>query len=196
MRVLGFVSRVGDATARTSPCCRADAAPACVQVQFSPVHAVYAAMQREELNRYLDGLLEVSRFRDYCPNGLQVEGRGVPRRRSSRHRAIRHTGIGRAFGGPLWPATQLHRHPQSGATPGHGRNGLSAVLFLYFRLLAHKALIGQRLSGIIPTFCTQQKPGMDRTGGRSPVEDFPGQRKRRLPYRPDTRFPRRSRKNQ
>jgi len=34
-----------------------------------------AAMQREELNRYLDGLLEVSRFRDYCPNGLQVEGR-------------------------------------------------------------------------------------------------------------------------
>ena len=32
-------------------------------------------MQREELNRYLDGLLEVSRFRDYCPNGLQVEGR-------------------------------------------------------------------------------------------------------------------------
>jgi len=35
-----------------------------------------AAMQREELNRYLDGLLEVSRYRDYCPNGLQVEGRG------------------------------------------------------------------------------------------------------------------------
>ena len=32
-------------------------------------------MQRDELNRYLDGLLEVSRFRDYCPNGLQVEGR-------------------------------------------------------------------------------------------------------------------------
>jgi hypothetical protein len=39
-----------------------------------------AAMQREELNRYLDGLLEVSRFRDYCPNGLQVEGRGEIRR--------------------------------------------------------------------------------------------------------------------
>jgi dinuclear metal center YbgI/SA1388 family protein len=38
------------------------------------------AMQREELNRYLDGLLEVSRFRDYCPNGLQVEGRGEIRR--------------------------------------------------------------------------------------------------------------------
>ena len=34
-----------------------------------------ADMQREELNRYLNGLLEVSRFRDYCPNGLQVEGR-------------------------------------------------------------------------------------------------------------------------
>ena len=37
-------------------------------------------MQREELNRYLDGLLEISRFRDYCPNGLQVEGRGEIRR--------------------------------------------------------------------------------------------------------------------
>ena len=37
-------------------------------------------MQREELNRYLDGLLEVSRFHDYCPNGLQVEGRAEIRR--------------------------------------------------------------------------------------------------------------------
>ena len=37
-------------------------------------------MQREELDRYLDGLLEVSRFRDYCPNGLQVEGRSEIRR--------------------------------------------------------------------------------------------------------------------
>ena len=32
-------------------------------------------MQRSELRRYLDGLLEADRFRDYCPNGLQVEGR-------------------------------------------------------------------------------------------------------------------------
>jgi dinuclear metal center YbgI/SA1388 family protein len=39
-----------------------------------------AAMLREELNRYLDRLLEVSRFRDYCPNGLQVEGRDEIRR--------------------------------------------------------------------------------------------------------------------
>jgi len=37
-------------------------------------------MQREELNRYLDGLLEISRFQDYCPNGLQVEGRAEIRR--------------------------------------------------------------------------------------------------------------------
>lgn len=33
------------------------------------------AMQREELRQYLDGLLEATRFRDYCPNGLQVEGK-------------------------------------------------------------------------------------------------------------------------
>lgn len=32
-------------------------------------------MQRTELQRYMDELLEAPRFRDYCPNGLQVEGR-------------------------------------------------------------------------------------------------------------------------
>ncbi|EXI74818.1 MAG TPA: Nif3-like dinuclear metal center hexameric protein [Candidatus Accumulibacter phosphatis] len=31
-------------------------------------------MKREELTRYLEDLLEPGRFRDYCPNGLQVEG--------------------------------------------------------------------------------------------------------------------------
>ena len=32
-------------------------------------------MTREEMQRTLDALLEPARFRDYCPNGLQVEGR-------------------------------------------------------------------------------------------------------------------------
>lgn len=32
-------------------------------------------MRRADLQTYLDQLLEVARFRDYCPNGLQVEGR-------------------------------------------------------------------------------------------------------------------------
>jgi len=32
-------------------------------------------MKREQLTRYLDELLESSRYKDYCPNGLQVEGR-------------------------------------------------------------------------------------------------------------------------
>jgi dinuclear metal center YbgI/SA1388 family protein len=31
-------------------------------------------MQRAELDAYLDQYLDVARFRDYCPNGLQVEG--------------------------------------------------------------------------------------------------------------------------
>ena len=31
-------------------------------------------MRREELIQYLDELLESARFKDYCPNGLQVEG--------------------------------------------------------------------------------------------------------------------------
>jgi dinuclear metal center YbgI/SA1388 family protein len=33
------------------------------------------SMQRARLLGYLDELLEAARFRDYCPNGLQVEGR-------------------------------------------------------------------------------------------------------------------------
>lgn len=37
-------------------------------------------MQRDELARYLDQLLDVSRVRDYCPNGLQVEGRAEIRK--------------------------------------------------------------------------------------------------------------------
>ena len=32
-------------------------------------------MKREELVDYLGGLLVPESFRDYCPNGLQVEGR-------------------------------------------------------------------------------------------------------------------------
>ena len=36
-------------------------------------------MDRNELAAYLDTLLECGRFRDYCPNGLQVEGRAEVR---------------------------------------------------------------------------------------------------------------------
>ena len=37
-------------------------------------------MKCEELVEYLDNLLAVAKFRDYCPNGLQVEGRAEVRR--------------------------------------------------------------------------------------------------------------------
>ena len=37
-------------------------------------------MKLEELTLYLDDLLQTGKFRDYCPNGLQVEGRGEVRR--------------------------------------------------------------------------------------------------------------------
>jgi dinuclear metal center YbgI/SA1388 family protein len=37
-------------------------------------------MKRDELVNYLDGLLEPAKFKDYCPNGLQVEGRGEVKR--------------------------------------------------------------------------------------------------------------------
>ncbi len=32
-------------------------------------------IRRDELRDYLDGMLDAVAFRDYCPNGLQVEGR-------------------------------------------------------------------------------------------------------------------------
>jgi dinuclear metal center YbgI/SA1388 family protein len=37
-------------------------------------------MNRDELASYLDRLLDVPRVKDYCPNGLQVEGRAEVRR--------------------------------------------------------------------------------------------------------------------
>ena len=37
-------------------------------------------MLRDDLRAYLDGLLEAPRFRDYCPNGLQVEGKPETKR--------------------------------------------------------------------------------------------------------------------
>lgn len=37
-------------------------------------------MHRDELGAYIDNLLEAARYRDYCPNGLQVEGRAEVRR--------------------------------------------------------------------------------------------------------------------
>lgn len=37
-------------------------------------------MDRRELDVYLERYLDVSRFRDYCPNGLQVEGRATVER--------------------------------------------------------------------------------------------------------------------
>lgn len=37
-------------------------------------------MKLDELQRYLDVLLDAGRFEDYCPNGLQVEGRAEVRR--------------------------------------------------------------------------------------------------------------------
>ena len=35
---------------------------------------------RDDLRAYLDSLLDAARFRDYCPNGLQVEGRALVQR--------------------------------------------------------------------------------------------------------------------
>jgi dinuclear metal center YbgI/SA1388 family protein len=37
-------------------------------------------VKRQELQTYLDNLLECGRVKDYCPNGLQVEGRDEVRR--------------------------------------------------------------------------------------------------------------------
>jgi dinuclear metal center YbgI/SA1388 family protein len=38
------------------------------------------SINREEFARYIEQTLDINRFRDYCPNGLQVEGRPVIRK--------------------------------------------------------------------------------------------------------------------
>lgn len=47
-------------------------------------------MQLNELRDYIGRLLEVDRFRDYCPNGVQVEGRAEIRRIASGVTASQH----------------------------------------------------------------------------------------------------------
>ena len=44
---------------------------------YSPVFRICGApmVSIQELTRYLDSVLQTERFKDYCPNGLQVEGR-------------------------------------------------------------------------------------------------------------------------
>ena len=37
-------------------------------------------MRLNELGNYIESLLDVSRFRDYCPNGIQIEGRAEVRK--------------------------------------------------------------------------------------------------------------------
>lgn len=43
-------------------------------------HATCTPLSREALLAYLDEVLQPARLRDYCPNGLQVEGRSAVRR--------------------------------------------------------------------------------------------------------------------
>lgn len=38
------------------------------------------SINREEFARYIEQTLDINRFRDYCPNGLQVEGRPIIRK--------------------------------------------------------------------------------------------------------------------
>nr|WP_269454621.1 Nif3-like dinuclear metal center hexameric protein [Neptuniibacter marinus] len=38
---------------------------------------IIMSVKREDLMNYIDALLEPSQFKDYCPNGLQVEGKEV-----------------------------------------------------------------------------------------------------------------------
>jgi hypothetical protein len=51
-----------------------------------------AATQREEPNRCVDGLQEVCRFPDYCPNALQAEARGGIRGGAIRGASAHSTG--------------------------------------------------------------------------------------------------------
>ena len=51
------------------------------------------ACSRQQLSEFLDNLLEPERFQDYCPNGLQVEGKNEIHRFG--HRRLRQSGAHR-----------------------------------------------------------------------------------------------------
>ena len=48
--------------------------------KMSPKVSTESTLTRTELRDYLESLLQATRFRDYCPNGLQFEGREQIRR--------------------------------------------------------------------------------------------------------------------
>ena len=50
-------------------------------------------MQRDGLDAYLNRFLEIPKFHDYCPNGVQVEGRAAVRRIASGVTGARHRRI-------------------------------------------------------------------------------------------------------
>src|SRR5574343_220959 len=52
----------------------------CAKISHNLCMKVSEVMKREELMNYLESLLQPGLFKDYCPNGLQVEGRDEVRR--------------------------------------------------------------------------------------------------------------------
>jgi dinuclear metal center YbgI/SA1388 family protein len=85
-------------------------------------------MLLNEMRDYIGSLLEVSRFRDYCPNGVQVEGRAEVRRIATGVSASQHL----LEAATAWGADAILVH--------HGyfwRNEDAAVTGIKKRRLAH-----------------------------------------------------------
>ena len=133
-------------------------------------------MEREQLRVWLDELLEAARFRDYCPNGLQVEGR----------REVRRVVCGVSASQALLDEAVLRRADavlvhhgwfwkgEDGRVTGHRRRRLATLLandinlFAYHLpldahpLLGNNAQLAARLGWQVTGRFAEQDIGLDR----------------------------------
>ena len=131
-----------------------------------------------ELNSYLDKCMQPGRFQDYCPNGLQVEGRGTISRLATGVTACQRL-LDEAI---AWGADALLVHHgyfwrgEPSPVVGIKRRRLAALLRSEVSLFAYhlpldvhprygnNACFGQRL-GIKPEAQQPLQPGMDAVPG-------------------------------
>ena len=96
-------------------------------------------MKRDELTRYLDQYLEADRFKDYCPNGLQVEGRAEVQRvvcGVTANQALVAAAVQRGADAVLVHHGWFWRG-ESGAITGFRRARLKALLAADINLIAY-----------------------------------------------------------
>lgn len=148
-------------------------------------------MRREELTAYLNGILMPERFRDYCPNGLQVEGRAEIHRivcGVTASQALIDTAIARGADAILVHHGWFWKN-EDGRVTGFRKQRLQALLAHDINLLAYhlpldahaefgnNAQLAQRLGWEVTGHFAEQEIGfIGVPGAVLPAPTFPGLR--------------------